>query len=51
MLWLAAQPMHGSTRLVRSLSPGNIDFGKVPNSPVDHTVQLLEAILRSGKGK
>ena len=36
-------------QLVRSLSPGSIDFGKVPNSPVDHTVELLEAVLRGSK--
>jgi hypothetical protein len=36
-------------QLVRSLSLGNIHFGKVPNSPVDHTVELLEAVLRGSK--
>jgi hypothetical protein len=36
-------------QLIRSLSPGSIDFGKVPNSPVDNTVELLQTILRNTK--
>jgi hypothetical protein len=36
-------------KLVRSLSPANIDFGKVPKTPIDQTVEILQSVLRNGK--
>jgi hypothetical protein len=35
--------------LVRSLSPANIDFGKVPKTPIDQTVEILQSVLRQSK--